>query len=305
MRGSSRLGRRRWRRWRRRWRWRLRRRRPQRRQRVRRRRAALRGAPRQRRRGAHGERARRAVAAHHRDHHLRRGEQLAGGDLRSRPRRADPDRQRRGSSPSCRRATSPSTGPAPCWACAWSRRAPGRWAPSCFCRRSPRWSSPRWTSTRCRSRSRPPWARCSAAAVTSWCRCRTRRRRGAARDTLVPGGQRRLFAQTYYDGPSVGQLVVSATGTGAYGFEGGGAEPRRAGGARIQRRAHSPRPRRAAGADYAAPVFGDTVTWVALASVSDAASPPARGDALRIAAVAALVRSRSSSLRGDPTTRGP
>jgi hypothetical protein len=70
------------------------------------------------------------------------------------------------------------------------------------------------------------------------------------------------FAQTYYDGPSVGQLVVSSTGTGAYGFavvpnlEAPVAPGYSVARIRLTRGGRS--------VDFAAPVFSDTVTWVAL-----------------------------------------
>ncbi|MEZ4392730.1 MAG: hypothetical protein R3A48_16695 [Polyangiales bacterium] len=85
--------------------------------------------------------------------------------------------------------------------------------------------------------------------------------RGPARDTLV-SVVNDPFAQTYYDGPSVGQLVVSATGTGAYGFAvvPNLATPVSPGYSVAQVRLT----RNGRSIDYAAPVFSDTVTWVAL-----------------------------------------
>jgi hypothetical protein len=85
--------------------------------------------------------------------------------------------------------------------------------------------------------------------------------RGPARDTLV-SVVNDAFAQTYYDGPSVGQLVVSSTGTGAYGFavvpnlEAPVAPGYNVARVRLTRGGRS--------VDFAAPVFSDTVTWVAL-----------------------------------------
>lgn len=85
--------------------------------------------------------------------------------------------------------------------------------------------------------------------------------RGPARDTLV-SVVNQPFSQTYYDGPSVGQLVLSTTGTGAYGFavipniETPAAPGYFVAQVRLTRNGRS--------IDYAAPVFSDTVTWVAL-----------------------------------------
>ncbi|MFO0630670.1 MAG: hypothetical protein U0325_34275 [Polyangiales bacterium] len=85
--------------------------------------------------------------------------------------------------------------------------------------------------------------------------------RGPARDTLV-SVVNDAFAQTYYDGPTVGQLVVSSTGTGAYGFavvpnlDAPAAPGYNVARIRLTRGSRS--------VDFAAPVFSDTVTWVAL-----------------------------------------
>lgn len=85
--------------------------------------------------------------------------------------------------------------------------------------------------------------------------------RGPARDTLV-SVVNAPFSQTYYDGPTVGQLVLSTTGTGAYGYavvpnlDTPAAPGYFVAQIRLTRNGRS--------VDYAAPVFSDTVTWVAL-----------------------------------------
>ncbi len=146
-------------------------------------------------RGAHGERARRAVAAHHRDHHLRRREQLAV--TWSRPSRTARQRGHCAGELHHRQRDRPPAGV----------RMPGRLY---FCRRSPRWTSRRWTSTPSSVALSPAMGTVLNKLRSPWCRCRTRRRRGPARDTLVTVVTDALRRPTT---TALGGQPASATGT--------------------------------------------------------------------------------------------